>query len=140
MVSFVVSKIEKLCIAKGIKMTEQRKIVAAVISESDDHPDVEELYNRAVKIDPNISIPTVYRTVRLFEEMSIIAKHDFKDNRARYEGISEENHYHLIDLKTGKVIEFKSDEIEILKQKIARQLGYELIDDRLELYGIPLKE
>ena len=121
-------------------MTEQRKVIATVISQSDDHPYVEELYNRAVKIDPNISIPTVYRTVRLFEEMGIIEKHDFKDKRARYEGVSDESHYHLIDLKTGKVIEFKSDEIEMLKQKIARQLGYELIDDRLELYGIPLKE
>ncbi|AIL64938.1 Ferric uptake regulation protein [Rickettsiales bacterium Ac37b] len=134
------SKIEELCITKGIKMTEQRRVVATVISQSDDHPDVEELYNRAVKIDPNISIPTVYRTVRLFEEMGIIEKHDFKDNRARYEGAREEKHYHLIDLKTGKVIEFKSEEIEKLKQKIAHQLGYELIDDRLELYGIPLKE
>jgi Fur family ferric uptake transcriptional regulator len=132
------SKVELLCIEKGIKMTDQRRVIASVIAEAKDHPDVEELHKRAVKIDHRISIPTVYRTVRLFEETGIIEKHDFKDGRARYEGVSEDHHYHLIDIKTGKVIEFQSEEIDKLKNIIAKELGFKIVDDRLELYCLPL--
>jgi Fur family ferric uptake transcriptional regulator len=134
----MISKIEQLCINKGIKMTEQRRVIANVISNANDHPDVEELYNRAVKIDGRISIPTVYRTLRLFEETGIIEKHDFRDGRARYEGVSQHHHYHLIDLKSGKVIEFENAEIIQLMQEIAKKLGYKIVDDRLELYCLPL--
>ncbi|MBN8828774.1 MAG: transcriptional repressor [Sphingobacteriia bacterium] len=134
------NKIEKLLVNKGIKLTEQRKIIAQVISESSDHPDVEELYRRASQIDRNISIATVYRAVKLFEEEEIIEKHDFRDGRARYEEIQESHHDHLIDLKTGKVIEFQNEAIEKLQAIIAKELGYRLVDHRLELYGIPLEE
>ena len=131
-------RIEKLCIEKNMRMTDQRRVVARVLSGADDHPDVEELYRRAHAVDPHISIATVYRTVRLFEEAGIIERHDFRDGRSRYEEASEEHHDHLIDMKTGKVIEFVDPEIEALQKKIAERLGYKLIDHRLELYGAPL--
>ena len=120
-------------------MTEQRRVIARVLSESADHPDVEELYRRSVKIDDRISISTVYRTVKLFEDAGIIARHDFRDGRSRYETVPEEHHDHLIDLKNGVVIEFRSAEIEALQEKIAREHGFKLVDHRLELYGVPLK-
>ncbi len=132
------SKLEQLCIERGMKMTEQRRVIARVISDSHDHPDVEEVYNRASKIDPKISIATVYRTVRLFEEAGIIEKHDFGDGRARYEEITETHHDHLIDLKSGKVVEFFNEEIEKLQRLVAKELGYELVDHRLELYAVPI--
>ena len=119
-------------------MTGQRRVIAQVVSDSHDHPDVEQLYQRAAAIDPNISIATVYRTVKLFEEAGITQRHDFGDGRARYEPASDEHHDHLIDLKTGKVIEFSNNEIEELQQKIANKLGYKLVDHRLELYAVPL--
>ncbi len=119
-------------------MTEQRRVIARVISDAKDHPDVEEVYHRASKVDSHISIATVYRTVRLFEEAGIIEKHDFRDGRARYEEMTESHHDHLIDLKNGKVIEFVNDEIEKLQQKVAKELGYKLVDHRLELYAVPL--
>ena len=121
-------------------MTGQRRVIARVLSESDDHPDVEMLYTRAVAVDPNISIATVYRTVKLFEEAGVIEKHDFGDGRARFEESGEEHHDHLIDVKNGKVIEFTNEEIERLQEVVARELGYKLVDHRLELYGIPLEE
>lgn len=130
--------LEKKCAEKGLKMTEQRRVIARVLAQSDDHPDVEMLYGRAVAVDKNISIATVYRTVKLFEEAGIIEKHDFGDGRARYEEMTEEHHDHLIDLRSGKVIEFTNHEIEKLQQVIARELGYELVDHRLELYCVPL--
>lgn len=133
------SKLEELCIAKNLKMTEQRRIVARVLSEAHDHPDVEEVYRRSSKLDSQISIATVYRTVRLFEEEGIIEKHDFGDGRARYEGISEVHHDHLIDVRSGKVLEFFNEEIEALKEKIARDMGYTLVDHRLELYAVPIE-
>ena len=133
-------RIEKLCVEKGMRMTEQRKVIARVISVSHDHPDVEELHRRAVVIDPHISIATVYRTVRLFEESGILERHDFRDGRSRYEESPEAHHDHLIDTKSGKVIEFVDPEIERLQQEIARRLGYRLVDHRLELYGIPLDD
>jgi Fur family ferric uptake transcriptional regulator len=131
-------RIEKLCADRGMRMTEQRRVIARVLSSADDHPDVEELYRRASAIDPHISIATVYRTVRLFEEAGIIARHEFRDGRARYEEAPQDHHDHLIDMKTGKVIEFMDEEIEALQAAIARRLGYRLIDHRLELYGVPL--
>ncbi len=131
--------IEEKCMEKGLKMTGQRRVIAKVVSESDDHPDVEMLYRRAVAIDPNISIATVYRTVKLFEEAGITHRHDFGDGRARYEPASDEHHDHLIDLKTGQVIEFTSEEIESLQHSIAKKLGYKLVDHRLELYAVPLE-
>jgi Fur family ferric uptake transcriptional regulator len=130
------SHLERLCLEKGLKMTEQRRTIAKVLSESEDHPDVEQLYQRAVKVDPRISIATVYRTVKLFEEASILTRHDFGDGRARYEEAPREHHDHLIDVKTGEVIEFRNDEIERLQQEVARALGYRLVDHRLELYGV----
>ncbi len=133
-------RIEKACVDKGLRMTDQRRVIARVLSESQDHPDVEELYRRASGVDPHISIATVYRTVRLFEEAGIIARHDFRDGRSRYEEQQEEHHDHLIDMKTGQVVEFMDDEIERLQASIARRLGYRLIDHRLELYGVPLAE
>ncbi|MDX2274192.1 MAG: Fur family transcriptional regulator [Hyphomonadaceae bacterium] len=133
-------RIEKLCAEKGMRMTEQRKVIARVISASHDHPDVEELHRRAVAVDPGISIATVYRTVRLFEESGILERLDFRDGRSRYEEAPEVHHDHLIDTKTGKVIEFVDPEIERLQQEIARRLGYKLVDHRLELYGVPLDE
>ena len=136
------STIEDKCIAKGVKLTEQRKIIAKVISESkelygeSDHPDVDELYKRVSKIDSKISIATVYRTVKLLEESGILTKHDFKGGKARYEQINESHHDHLIDIKTGEIIEFVDDEINKLQQKIAEKYGYTLVDHKLELYGI----
>ncbi len=121
-------------------MTEQRRIIARVLSESTDHPDVELLYRRASAVDPHISMATVYRTVNLFSETGIIERHDFRDGRARYEELGDEHHDHLIDLKTGKVVEFSNHEIEELQQRIARELGYELVDHRLELYALPIEE
>jgi len=132
-------KIEKKCISKGVKLTEQRKVIARVMSESQDHPDVDELYNRISKIDSKISIATVYRTVKLFEEAGILAKHDFKGGKARYEEISESHHDHLIDIKTGEIIEFVNDEIENLQKKVAEKYGYDLVDHKLELYGVKKK-
>ncbi len=131
--------IEKKCIEKGMKMTEQRRVIARVLSDASDHPDVELLHKRAVKIDPHISIATVYRTVKLFEEAGIIERHDFGDGRSRYEEISTTHHDHLIDLKSGKVVEFTNEAIEKLQQKIAAELGYKLVDHRLELYCLPIK-
>lgn len=128
--------IEQKCIAKGVKLTDQRRIIAKVMSESQDHPDVDELYNRVSKIDSKISIATVYRTVKLFEEAGIVAKHDFKGGKARYEQLNESHHDHLIDIKTGEIIEFVDDEIEKLQQKVAEKYGYKLVDHKLELYGI----
>ena len=131
--------IEQKCIAKGVKLTEQRKIIAKVMSESNDHPDVDELYNRVSKIDSKVSIATVYRTVKLFEESGIVTKHDFKGGKARYEELSESHHDHLIDVKTGEIIEFVDDEIEKLQKKVAEKYGYELVDHKLELYGVKKK-
>ena len=135
-----VHRIENLCIEKGMRMTEQRRVVARVLSQAHDHPDVEELYRRSHEVDPHISIATVYRTVRLFEEAGIIEKHDFRDGRSRYEEAPEEHHDHLIDMKTGQVLEFVDPEIEKLQQQIAERLGYRLVDHRLELYGVPITE
>ena len=132
------NSIERLCIEKGMKMTEQRRTIARVLSSADDHPDVEEVYRRAGKMDPRISIATVYRTVRLFEEAHIIERHDFGDGRARYEEVPDEHHDHLIDIQTGKIIEFQNIEIEELQKKIARKHGMRLVGHRLELYGVPL--
>ena len=134
--------IEQKCIAKGVKLTDQRKIIARVMSESketygeSDHPDVDELYNRVSKIDPRISIATVYRTVKIFEEAGILTKHDFKGGKARYEELRESHHDHLIDIKTGEIIEFVDEEIEKLQKKVAEKYGYELVDHKLELYGV----
>jgi Fur family transcriptional regulator, ferric uptake regulator len=133
-------RIEKLCVEKGMRMTEQRRVIARVVSESHDHPDVEELHRRAVAVDPHISIATVYRTVRLFEEAGILERHDFRDGRSRYEEVPETHHDHLIDMKTGRVIEFVEPEIERLQHEIARKLGYKLVDHRLELYGVPMDD
>jgi Fur family ferric uptake transcriptional regulator len=133
------SRLEKRCIERGLKMTEQRRVIARVLSDSSDHPDVEQLYRRVTAIDPRISIATVYRTVRLFEEASILEKHDFGDGRARYEEAPEEHHDHLIDVQSGKVIEFTDPQIEELQRLIAQKLGYKLVDHRLELYAVPLK-
>ena len=131
--------IEQKCISKGVKLTDQRRIIAKVMSECEDHPDVDELYKRVSKIDSKISIATVYRTVKLFEESGILAKHEFKGGKARYEEISESHHDHLIDVKTGEIIEFVDDEIEKLQNKVAEKYGYELVDHKLELYGIKKK-
>ena len=131
--------IEKKCIDKGVKLTDQRKIIAKIMSVADDHPDVDELYKRVSKIDSKISIATVYRTVKLFEESGILAKHEFKGNKARYEELNESHHDHLIDVKSGEIIEFVDNEIEKLQKKIADKYGYELVDHKLELYGIKKK-
>ena len=131
--------IEQKCLSKGVKLTEQRKIIAKIMSDAQDHPDVDELYNRASKIDSKISIATVYRTVKLFEEAGIIAKHDFKGGKARYEELNEGHHDHLIDVKSGEIIEFVDDEIEKLQEKIAEKYGYRLVDHKLELYGVKKK-
>ena len=133
-------RLEKLCIENGMRMTDQRRVIARVLSSADDHPDVEELHRRAHAVDPHISIATVYRTVRLFEESGIIERHDFRDGRSRYEETPDHHHDHLIDMKTGKVVEFVDEEIEALQNAIAQRLGYKLIDHRLELYGVPLEE
>tara|TARA_B100001564_G_scaffold180797_1_gene151834 strand:+ start:306 stop:746 length:441 start_codon:yes stop_codon:yes gene_type:complete len=140
-----VDTIEQKCLAKGVKLTEQRKIIAKIISESkseygeSDHPDVDELYSRVSKVDPKISIATVYRTVKLFEEAGILTKHDFKGGKARYEAMIESHHDHLIDIKTGEIIEFVDDEIEKLQKKVAEKYGYKLVDHKLELYGVKKK-
>ena len=136
MLGRMTSRLEQLCLDRGLKMTEQRRVIARVLSDSDDHPDVEQLYRRASKVDPRISIATVYRTVKLFEEANILERHDFGDGRARYEEVPEEHHDHLIDVNSGEVIEFRNDEIEILQKEVAKQLGYRLVGHRLELYGI----
>ena len=133
-------RIEKACFDKGLRMTDQRRVIARVLADAHDHPDVEELYRRASSVDPHISIATVYRTVRLFEEAGIIARHDFRDGRSRYEELPDQHHDHLIDMKTGQVVEFMDEEIERLQSLIARRLGYKLVDHRLELYGVPLGE
>jgi Fur family ferric uptake transcriptional regulator len=144
----MVSRIEQQCIERGLKMTEQRRIIARVLSDAQDHPDVEALYRRATEIDPRISISTVYRTVKLFEEASILERHDFRARtgehtapaaRARYEEVPETHHDHLIDVQSGRVIEFRNEDIEKLQRFVAEKLGYRLVDHRLELYGVPLK-
>ena len=133
-------RLEKLCLEKGLRMTDQRRVIARVLSEALDHPDVDQVYRRASGIDPRISIATVYRTVRLFEEANILERHDFGDGRARYEEAPSEHHDHLIDVQTGEVVEFVDEEIEKLQQAIAKRLGYRLVDHRLELYGVPVEE
>ncbi len=130
--------LEALCQEKGLRITDQRRVIARVLSDAGDHPDVEELHRRAVAIDPGISIATVYRTVRLFEESGILERHDFRDGRSRYETVPEEHHDHLIDVETGKVIEFHDDELEALQERIAARLGFRLVDHRMELYAVPL--
>ena len=130
--------IEALCAEKGLRITEQRKTIARVISEAEDHPDVETLHERAAAVDPRISIATVYRTVRLFEEAGILERHEFGDGRSRYEAVTDDHHDHLIDVETGKVIEFHDEELETLKRKVAEKLGFRLVDHRMELYGVPL--
>ncbi|MDD9841633.1 MAG: Fur family transcriptional regulator [Alphaproteobacteria bacterium] len=135
-----ICKLEKLCESAGMRMTAKRRIIARVISDAEDHPDVEVLHRRVTRIDAGISIATVYRTVRLFEEAGILARHDFGDGRARYEPVPDDHHDHLIDLQTGKVIEFTNEKIETLQEEIARDLGYELVDHRLELYAVPLSK
>lgn len=132
-------RLEKLCLEKGLRMTDQRRVIARVLSEAEDHPDVDQVYRRASAIDPRISIATVYRTVRLFEEASILERHDFGDGRARYEEAPSEHHDHLIDVNTGEVVEFRNGEIERIQQKIAEELGFELVGHRLELYGRRIK-
>ena len=131
-------RIEKLCADRGMRMTEQRRVIARVLSQAEDHPDVEELYRRASAIDPHISIATVYRTVRLFEEAGILDRHDFGDGRSRYEAAPEAHHDHLIDVETGKVIEFVDPELEALQKVIAERLGFRLVDHRMELYGVAI--
>ena len=135
----MVSEIEQACIDKGLKMTGQRRLIARVLSDAHDHPDVEEVYRRAVMLDPRISLATVYRTVRLLEEAGILERHEFRDGRARYEAAGTAHHDHLIDTETGEVIEFNNDEIERIQSKIAEELGYRLVDHRLALYGVRLK-
>ncbi|MEQ8176747.1 MAG: Fur family transcriptional regulator [Amphiplicatus sp.] len=136
----MMDRLEKICIEKGMRMTEQRRVIARVLSVAEDHPDVEEIHRRAVAIDSKISIATVYRTMRLFEEAGVVERHDFQDGRSRYEEATETHHDHLIDLKSGEVIEFVNEEIERLQKKIAEQHGYKLMAHRLELYGVPLKK
>ncbi len=131
--------LEEACVARGMRMTDQRRVIARVIEDSSDHPDVEELYRRASAVDSRISLSTVYRTVNLFEEAGLVTKHDFKDGRARFELIPDEHHDHLIDIRTGTVIEFRNEEIEAIQEVIAKRLGYKLVDHRLELYAVPLK-
>lgn len=134
------SDIEAKCVAKGMRMTDQRRTIARVLASSEDHPDVEELYRRCSAIDDRISLSTVYRTVKLFEDAGIIERHDFRDGRARYEQIPDTHHDHLINIRTGEVIEFHSEEIEALQAEIARRLGYRLVDHRLELFAVPLED
>ncbi|MDX1293039.1 MAG: Fur family transcriptional regulator [Hyphomonas sp.] len=133
-------RLEQLCADKGLRMTEPRRIIARVLSSSEDHPDAEELHRRANSMDASISLATVYRTVKLFEDAGIIQAHDFRDGRARYEEVPDEHHDHLINVKTGEVVEFHSEEIERLQVEIAKKLGFKLVDHRLELYGVPLKD
>jgi len=134
------SSIENKCIQKGVRLTDQRRIIAKVMSESSDHPDVDELHKKINKLDNKISIATVYRTVKLFEETGIISKHDFKGNKSRYEQISSEHHDHLIDINTGEITEFIDEDIEKLQKKVAEKFGYTLVDHRLELYGTKIKK
>ena len=134
------SVIEDKCIQQGVRLTDQRKLVAKVMSDSDDHPDVDELHQRVSKLDSKISIATVYRTVKLFEEADIIAKHDFKGNKARYEQTTQDHHDHLIDINTGEITEFVNEDIEELQKQVAAKLGYKLVDHRLELYGSKIKK
>jgi Fur family ferric uptake transcriptional regulator len=136
----VTSRLEKLCLDKGLRMTDQRRVIARVLSDSDDHPDVETVYERASKIDPGIGLATVYRTLRLFEEAAILARHDFGDGRARYEELPQEHHDHLIDVQTGEVIEFQNEAIEALQRRVAEELGFRLVDHRLELFGVRIKD
>ena len=133
------SRIEKLCAEKGLRMTDQRRVIARVLSDASDHPDAEELYRRASAIDPHISIATVYRTVKLFEDAGILERHDFRDGRSRYEEVPDTQHDHLIDIQSGRVIEFRNEEIERLQKRVAEELGFELVDHRLELYAVPKK-
>lgn len=133
------SQLEDLCIEKGMRMTDQRRVIAQVLSDAEDHPDVEEVYRRASRIDDRISIATVYRTVRLFEDAGILERHDFRDGRSRYEQVTDDHHDHLINLQTGEVVEFRNEQIERLQEHIARELGYRLVDHRLELYAVPLR-
>jgi Fur family ferric uptake transcriptional regulator len=135
----MLSRLEQLCLDRGLKMTDQRRVISRVLSAATDHPDVEQVYRRAADIDAKISIATVYRTVRLLEDAGVIERLDFGDGRARFEETRDEHHHHLINVHTGEVIEFNSDELEAVKQKIARELGFELLGHRLELYGVPLK-
>ncbi len=132
--------LEELCAERGMRMTEQRRVIARILEQSDDHPDVEELHRRSALVDQRISIATVYRTVKLFEDAGVIERHDFRDGRSRYETVPDEHHDHLIDLKNGDVIEFHSPEIEALQERIAREHGFKLVGHRLELYGIPLSK
>jgi Fur family transcriptional regulator, ferric uptake regulator len=132
--------LEEQCARKGMRMTDQRRVIAQVMEQASDHPDVEELYRRASAIDPRISLSTVYRTLNLFEEAGLVTKHDFKDGRARFEPIPDEHHDHLIDIRSGKVIEFRNEEIEAIQELIAKRLGYKLVDHRLELYAVPLSK
>ena len=132
--------LEEQCARKGMRMTDQRRVIAQVIEQASDHPDVEELYRRASAIDARISLSTVYRTLNMFEEAGLVTKHDFKDGRARFEPIPDEHHDHLIDIRSGKVIEFRNEEIEAIQELIAKRLGYKLVDHRLELYAVPLKD
>jgi Fur family ferric uptake transcriptional regulator len=134
------SRLERLCVDKGMKMTEQRRVIARVLSDAQDHPDVEEVHRRASAQDSKISIATVYRTMRLFEDEGIVERHDFGDGRARYEEVSDEHHDHLINVKTGRVIEFQNEEIEKLQDRVAREHGLKLVGHRLELYGVPIKD
>ncbi|WP_321488675.1 Fur family transcriptional regulator [uncultured Hyphomonas sp.] len=133
-------RLEKLCVEKGLRMTEPRRVIARVLSTATDHPDAEELHRRANAQDASISLATVYRTVKLFEDAGIIQAHDFRDGRARYEEVPDEHHDHLINVRTGEVVEFHSEEIEELQELIAKKLGFRLVDHRLELYGVPLKD
>lgn len=133
-------RIEQICIEKGLRMTDQRRVIARVLSEAVDHPDAEEVHRRAASVDNRISLATVYRTVRLFEDAGIIERHDFRDGRSRYEEATEDHHDHLIDLKSGDIVEFYDEEIEKMKEAIARRLGYRLVDHRLELYAVKLKD
>jgi Fur family ferric uptake transcriptional regulator len=135
----MISRLERLCMDKGLKMTEQRRVIARVLSDAEDHPDVEQVYRRSIEIDPRISIATVYRTVRLFEEANILAKHDFGDGRSRYEEMREDHHDHLIDVQSGRVVEFHNEDIEKLQRMVAERLGYKLVGHRLELYAVPLE-
>lgn len=132
------SRLEELCNERGLRMTDQRRLIARVLSDSTDHPDVETVYQRASELDPGIGLATVYRTLRLFEEANILERHDFGDGRARYEEVPEEHHDHLIDVKSGRVIEFQNEEIEALQKRVAEELGYRLVDHRLELYGVKI--
>lgn len=137
---FTEATLEEQCVTRNMRMTDQRRVIARVLEAATDHPDVEELYRRASAIDPRISLSTVYRTVNLFEEAGLVTKHDFKDGRARFEQIPDEHHDHLIDIRSGTVIEFRNEEIEAIQEVIAKKLGYKLVDHRLELYAVPLKD